>query len=203
MSGIDLIAEVRKSDAMIPIIIITGYASLANAVKSFKTGAFDFIPKPFDFEELAGVVYRAVNHIEMTKNSGAAQPPDGRKNTETKVEKYYFLGQHSWAKMDEDGVFMVGVGETFAGRMGTISSIELPSINDQISQGNLCVRIISKEYFNHVVWAPISGKVVAINQQVENNSDLVNSAPLSDGWLIKVVPTNLEKELENLVVLQI
>lgn len=52
ISGIELIKKVNSTNPEIPIIIITGYAMLENAVKCFKEGAFDFIPKPFAAEEL-------------------------------------------------------------------------------------------------------------------------------------------------------
>jgi len=202
ISGIELLKKIREFDATIPVIIITGYAMLENAVKSFKAGAFDFIPKPFDFEELAGVVYRAIRLASLKKEpepadkASALSEPKRPKGDQ--LQKYYCLGQHSWVRIDEDGVSTVGVGTTFAGRMGTINSIELPLLNDEIWQGNLCVRITSQEYLTHVVWAPLSGKVIGVNTQVGKNVNLLNTDPFNRGWLIKIIPTNLKHELENL-----
>ncbi len=197
ISGIELIKKAKNLNAAIPIIIITGYAMLENAVKSFKAGAFDFIPKPFDFEELLGVVYRAMNHIEMMRRSTQIHPPSGG---EQRKGKYYFLGEHSWAKIDATGMTTFGVGETFPGRMGTIQQVEFPLINSEVWQGNLCVRITSQQQLVNMVWAPLSGKVVEINQEVETNANLINIAPFTDGWLLKAIPTNLENELKNLTL---
>lgn len=198
MTGIELLKKLKKLNEEIHIIIITGYASLTNAVKTFKAGAFDFIPKPFDFEELAGVVYRAVQFNGMTQNMIQTDNKNIKKRQNINGEELYSLGQHSWAKIDEDGSIIVGVGSTFARCVGNINSVELPLINNEISQGNLCVRIISQDYLNHMVWAPLSGKVIGLNNRVESEVDLINTDPFGDGWLIKIIPTNLERELENL-----
>jgi len=201
-SGIELIKEVKSRKPEIPVIIITGYAMLENAVRSFKVGAFDFIPKPFDLEELSGVVYRAMNYLDMKQKSdnGKEQPSVLKKNIsdEKNTGNYYFLGGHSWAKTDADHSITFGVGETFSGNMGEIQKIELPFINSEVWQGNMCVRIISQKNRVHMVWAPLSGEVIAINQNIETNMNLIDKDPFDKGWLVKILPTNLEGELENL-----
>lgn len=195
VSGLELIEKVKQKKPDLPIIIITGYAMLENAVKSFNVGAFDFIPKPFDIEELLGVVHRAINHSRMVQE-------EFKKKGHSLLEKpkgCYSLGEHSWAQFDTDSVSRIGVGATFPGRIGAIKKIELPFSNTGIWQGNLCVRIISRSELIHMVWAPLSGKVVEINTEVEKNADLINSDPYGDGWLLKIIPTNLENELKNLI----
>jgi len=202
-SGIDVIEYARIVNATIPIIIITGYASHANAVKIFKTGAFDCIPKPFDFEELAGVIFRANKYSEQGLERITFPQFSENPQPVHEGEPYYFLGRHSWVKLNDDGICTLGLGQAFAGCLGTINSIELPLVNNEISQGNLCVRIISEDYLNHMVWAPISGKIVAVNQRLEREMDALNTSPFQDGWLIQVVPTNLEKDMNNLTACRI
>ncbi|MEE4311683.1 MAG: response regulator [candidate division KSB1 bacterium] len=192
MSGIDFLSEAGKIREDIPVIIITGYASLKNAIKSFKTGAFDFIPKPFDFEELAAVVYRATASLDLSE----------QRHHDRLEGEIYSLGMHSWARLDKERMFTIGVGSTIATCMGTINSVELPAINDEISQGNLCARIVSQGYLNHMVWAPLSGKVVSINEQADKDPAIIDRTPYSEGWLMKIIPTNLEKDIENLTRLQ-
>jgi two-component system response regulator FixJ len=62
MSGIDLQAELRKRDATLPIILITGHGDIAMAVKAIKDGAYDFIEKPFDEERLVTSIAAAIEH---------------------------------------------------------------------------------------------------------------------------------------------
>ncbi len=202
ISGIELIKVVKAKNAEIPIIIITGYAMLENAVKSFKMGAFDFIPKPFDMEELLGVIYRAINTLKLKQESALEEKRLGFLNDKQlvtkKAGKYYFLGEHSWARFDQNNEISFGVGDTISGKMGEIQKIELPFISTEVWQGNLCVRIISQENLVHMVWAPLSGKIIGINQNIEKNMNIINTDPFNSGWLVKILPTNLESELKNL-----
>lgn len=137
-----------------------------------------------------------MKHGEMIRDSSRRgkefQPVDDKTGT------YYFLGEHSWAKVDQDRVTMFGMGETFSGRMGAIQQVELPLLNSEVWQGSLCVRIISQKQLMYMVWAPLSGKVIEVNRAVETNPNLIDTDPFNQGWLIKVIPTNLERELENL-----
>ena len=62
-SGLDLLGK-GSGRSPISTIIITGYATIGNALESFRQGAFDFLPKPFDVGELLGVVRRALRWAE-------------------------------------------------------------------------------------------------------------------------------------------
>lgn len=204
ISGIEIIEKVQETNPKIPIIIMTGYAMFENAIKCFKAGAFDFIPKPFDIDELLGVVYRAMRHAELMPgpiaHENRFQLQNKKHNGSNEPGNYYFLGQHSWANVDQDGVTVLGLGETFPARMDAIRSIEFPDIDTLIWQGNSCAKIIAQKHLVHTVWAALSGKVVAINHEIEKKPNLINTDPLNYNWLIKIIPTNLENELENLTL---
>lgn len=60
MSGIELQQELKKRDATVPIILITGHGDIAVAVRAIKLGAFDFIEKPFDDEQLIASILQAI-----------------------------------------------------------------------------------------------------------------------------------------------
>lgn len=201
-SGIEIIEKVQQTNPEIPIIIMTGYAVVENAVKCFKTGAFDVIPKPFDIDELLGVVYRAMRHAELMPGVSAIANHIQLQHEESTgfigKGKFYFLGQHSWANIDPDGLTKIGPGETFPARMGDIRSIEFPTLNAFLWQGNICLKIIANKHLVHTIWSPLSGKVIEINSNIEKNSKLININPIHDSWLIKIMPTNLANELENL-----
>lgn len=197
VSGIELVEKVKRELPNVPVIMVTGYATLENAIRSFKVGAFDFMPKPFDIEELLGVVYRGINHFEALQDLATRTKPDAS-TASLDRDKRYFLGEHSWAKLDRDGVCVCGVGETFPYRMGEIQRVEFSSVNAEVLQGNACVKIISQEDLVNKVWAPVSGKVVATNSRIEQDVNLIDADPYGLGWLVKIMPTNLRSELENL-----
>jgi two-component system nitrogen regulation response regulator NtrX len=63
--GLELLAHIKKKNKDIPVIIITGHANIEMAVKALKTGAFEFIEKPFDQERLINFVNRAVENFNL------------------------------------------------------------------------------------------------------------------------------------------
>lgn len=203
ITGIELIDQVNRIHPEIPVIIISGYAMVENAIRSFKAGAFDFLPKPFEVNELLGVVYRALKHGEIQQGSalqGTRQRFMAHKTVgENQIGSYYFLGQHSWARLESEGAVTFGVGETFSGRIAAIQQIELPARFTDLWQGSQCVRIISDEKLINIVWAPLSGKVIEANQELEHNPDLIHVDPFGHGWLLKILPIHLQGELENLM----
>src|SRR5207247_6643176 len=65
MNGIEVLREIRRQDNNLPVIIITAYGTIERAVEAIKTGADDFITKPFDPEHLAVVVKKALERAEL------------------------------------------------------------------------------------------------------------------------------------------
>ncbi len=73
ISGMDVIPRVREIDPEIVIIVITGYATIDTAVEAMKSGAYDFLPKPFSPEELRLIVHRGLERRRLALRSRQAQ----------------------------------------------------------------------------------------------------------------------------------
>tara|TARA_B100001287_G_scaffold262597_1_gene252654 strand:+ start:1805 stop:3160 length:1356 start_codon:yes stop_codon:yes gene_type:complete len=71
--GIELLNHIKNKNKDIPVIIISGHANIEMAVKSLKSGAFEFIQKPFDQERLLNFVKRAVENFDLKKENKALQ----------------------------------------------------------------------------------------------------------------------------------
>jgi DNA-binding NtrC family response regulator len=69
MSGFELLSKVREIDKDLPVLVMTGYSSVENAVEAMKLGATDFIKKPFDFEELKLIIDRNFNAIRLQEEN--------------------------------------------------------------------------------------------------------------------------------------
>ena len=80
--GIELLSHIKKKDKDVPVIIISGHANIEMAVTSLKSGAFEFIEKPFDQERLMNFVNRAVENFNLKKEN---------KEYETKLFSSYDL----------------------------------------------------------------------------------------------------------------
>ncbi|MEJ2361574.1 MAG: sigma-54 dependent transcriptional regulator [Gammaproteobacteria bacterium] len=69
LSGIELLAAVRKLDGDVPFIIITGYADVENAIEAMRLGASDFIKKPFDMDELRLQIEKTLQHVALLREN--------------------------------------------------------------------------------------------------------------------------------------
>ncbi len=65
MTGFELLTQLREIDQEVPILVMTGYSSVENAVEAMKRGASDFIKKPFDFSELRLLMERALKNARL------------------------------------------------------------------------------------------------------------------------------------------
>ena len=65
MNGFELLSKLREIDADIPVLVMTGYSSVENAVEAMKRGATDFIKKPFDFQELKLMIERTIQSARL------------------------------------------------------------------------------------------------------------------------------------------
>ncbi|EUJ23906.1 glycine cleavage system protein GcvH [Listeria grandensis] len=92
--------------------------------------------------------------------------------------------EHEWVK-DDAGNFVIGITDFAQDQLGDIVFVELPEIGDTITQGDSIGSIESVKTVSDF-YAPITGKVVAINEVLEDEPELLNSAPYEAGWLLKV-----------------
>lgn len=65
MNGFELLSELRDIDETVPVLVMTGYSSVENAVEAMKRGATDFIKKPFDFSELKLMLDRTMKGVRL------------------------------------------------------------------------------------------------------------------------------------------
>ncbi len=194
-SGFDLLERVTGERPDLPVILITGYATIENALAAFKKGAFDFLPKPFDVPELLGVVRRALKAVEL--GAWHALPPAAPGSGGELPGERYFLGQHAWVALD-GGTATCGLAESWPGLLAPIRELVLPEPGARLTQGLACVELVTADESIHRVWAPLGGTVLEVNPAVREDPDLLNRAPFSSGWLVRVAPADLETELDAL-----
>jgi len=203
-SGFDLLERVTGERPEMPVILITGYATIENALAAFKKGAFDFLPKPFDVPELLGVVRRALKAVERGGwHALAPVPPPPPASSVAPASgaqscgERYFLGQHAWVELD-DGTATCGLAESWPGLLAAIRELKLPEPGARLTQGLACAELVTADESIHRIWAPLSGTVLEVNPAVREDPDLLNRAPFSSGWLVRVAPADLETELDAL-----
>ncbi|MFF0741820.1 glycine cleavage system protein GcvH [Streptomyces sp. NPDC004111] len=93
--------------------------------------------------------------------------------------------EHEWLATSEDGVATVGITEFAANALGDVVYAQLPEVGDTVTAGETCGELESTKSVSDL-YSPVTGEVVAANQDVVDDPSLVNSAPFEGGWLFKV-----------------
>ncbi len=109
----------------------------------------------------------------------------------------YYHKDHAWARIDGNRV-TVGMNDFFQKEAGDIVFIDLPEEEDDVSQGEICGKIQSRKWIGKLV-APVSGEIAEINEELEEDTSLINSDPYGEGWILVIEATDLESELANLM----
>jgi glycine cleavage system H protein len=112
-------------------------------------------------------------------------------------DELYYHSEHAWVKV-EDGKARVGMNDMFQGTSGDIVYVDLPFEGDEIEAGEVCGKIQSAKWIGKLV-APVSGEIVEINEELENDSTLINKDPYGKGWIVLIEPGNLDADLGNLM----
>lgn len=194
ISGMDLLKSLKKKRPEANVIMITGYPTIKMAVESIKIGAFDYIPKPFTPAELRSLVSRSFKKAEAIEK-GEEEPPE----VQMPPDLYYMIG-HTWLKIEKNKAASVGVVFDFLQTVGTIIYLELPKANDSLNQGEPCAKIIDSDKFTHRIWAPASGHIVEVNEDLRKDYDLIKKDPYWRGWLFKLELTNWEQDRKGLLL---
>ena len=103
---------------------------------------------------------------------------------------------HVWVGVEDRHVHL-GLTNYIQAALGTILSVELPDVGDQVEAGEIFAEIESKSTVHEFV-SPISGRVLAVNPQLEEHPSIINEDPYSEGWLIEVRVKN-DVELSTLM----
>jgi len=189
LDGFQLLERVLKETYDTPVVMITGYSTIENAVRSLSSGAIGYLPKPFTEEELVSTVQRGLNFSTLlqSRTVGGSSP-----------NHYYRLGWISWATLEETGAALVGVTDVFLRTVGSVKEIRFFSPHQEIVQGTTCAHIASTTGLVHDVLGPISGKILEINVSLQSDLSMVSHDPYGKGWLYRILPADIGYELKQL-----
>ncbi|MCM3722768.1 MULTISPECIES: glycine cleavage system protein GcvH [Solibacillus] len=104
--------------------------------------------------------------------------------------------EHEWVKI-EDGKATIGITDFAQSELGDIVFVELPEVGDEISRDQPFGSVESVKTVSEL-YAPLSGKVVAINEELLDNPEYVNESPYGNAWMVTVELTS-EAEVDELL----
>jgi glycine cleavage system H protein len=107
-----------------------------------------------------------------------------------------YTQEHEWIRIDGKKA-VVGITEFAQEQLGDIVFVELPEVGSEIEQENPFGVVESVKTVSDL-YAPVSGKVTAVNKDLETNPEKVNSEPYGEGWVVEIELSN-EKDIESLL----
>ncbi|CDT34686.1 glycine cleavage system protein GcvH [Vibrio coralliirubri] len=107
-----------------------------------------------------------------------------------------FADSHEWVKDNGDGTVTIGISEHAQEMLGDVVFVDLPDTNDEIEAGESFSLVESVKAASDI-YAPISGEIVEINEELEDSPELINEEPYEGGWIVKVKMSDAS-ELNNL-----
>lgn len=104
--------------------------------------------------------------------------------------------EHEWVKKDDNKV-RIGITEFAQSELGDIVFVELPEVGEELEVDEPFGSVESVKTVSEL-YSPVSGKVVEVNEELEDSPELVNESPYENAWMI-VVELSDESELEDLL----
>ena len=108
-----------------------------------------------------------------------------------------YATSHEWVRNEGNGVVTVGITEHAQDLLGDMVFVELPEVGDTVSTGD-DVAVAESVKAASDIYAPVTGEVVEVNEDLEDSPELVNSDAFGDGWLFKLKIED-EGELDSLL----
>ncbi|MFQ5702587.1 MAG: glycine cleavage system protein GcvH [Gemmatimonadales bacterium] len=107
-------------------------------------------------------------------------------------EELHYSEEHEYVTVAEgegDGVVLIGITDYAQGELGDIVYVDLPAVGSSFAQMEVFGTIEAVKAVSEL-FCPIAGEIVAVNEELDGNPNLVNQDPYGEGWMIKMRPTN-------------
>ncbi|MFJ7308649.1 glycine cleavage system protein GcvH [Peribacillus frigoritolerans] len=114
----------------------------------------------------------------------------------TTPKELRYTKEHEWVKT-EDGTVRIGITAFAQSELGDIVFVELPEIGDELKANEPFGSVESVKTVSEL-YAPISGKVVEVNEDLSDNPEYVNESPYEKAWMVVIEPSNVS-DIENLM----
>ena len=112
-------------------------------------------------------------------------------------DKMKFTESHEWVRENEDGTAHIGITKHAQELLGDIVYLELPKVGQEITTKQT-MGVIESVKAASDLYAPVSGVVIDVNDNVINDPTIINNDPHNDGWMIKITLNN-HSELNDLM----
>jgi glycine cleavage system H protein len=101
-------------------------------------------------------------------------------------EDLRYTADHEWARLD-DGTVRVGITDFAQDALGDVVFVQLPPVGGRVEQGGVLGEVESTKSVSEI-YAPVSGEVQAVNTELDDRPELLNSDPYGRGWICEMRP---------------
>ena len=103
-----------------------------------------------------------------------------------------YTEEHEWVSL-KNNYAVIGITDFAQGQLGDIIFIDFPNIGDEFSENDVFGEIEAVKTVSEL-YVPLSGKIIEINDNLEDSPEMVNSDPYGDGWLVKIALSNINEK---------
>jgi glycine cleavage system H protein len=104
---------------------------------------------------------------------------------------------HEWVQISKKNIARIGVTDHAQESFGKVLFVELPEVDDEHEQFD-SIAVIEAENMLSELYSPVSGRIINVNEELEEDPTVINHDPLGDGWILEIEMTN-EEELAELM----
>jgi glycine cleavage system H lipoate-binding protein len=208
MSGTDVAKSVKHLRPDVDVVVITGYATVESAVECMKHGVVDYIEKPFTEDELRRFVKHALirRRDRIQKQLKPRVHIMGPNENEAGFGKEFSIpggvlvsNGHCWVSLADDGIAKIGLDDFAKKLLGSIDSINFPNVGMKVKAGEPLFSVNQQHRRTDFV-APISGKVITVNEKLGRHCAALEQTPYGDNWVCAMEGDDLDDELTRLKI---
>ena len=96
-----------------------------------------------------------------------------------------FSEEHVWILSEQEGIYILGISDFAQQQLGDIVFVDLPAVGDKTSAKQSCLVVESVKSASDVI-SPITGQILAVNEQLIDSPELINESPYEDGWIVQI-----------------
>ena len=105
-----------------------------------------------------------------------------------------YTNDHEWLRREDDGSVTIGITDHAQAALGDLVYVELPEVGQDVESGGDMAVVESVKAASDV-YAPVSGTVVAVNDDLSDDPEKINADPYGDGWIVKLKTSGDDSEL--------
>ena len=105
---------------------------------------------------------------------------------------------HEWVRVEADGTVVMGITDYAQDAMGDLVYVELPEPSDEPVTKEEPIAVVESVKAVQDVYAPITGRVTEVNDELPNTPEVVNQDPYGDGWMVRI-QLEVAEEVEELM----